>query len=214
MKKLLRVLAAQMFATAFVLAAVAGPARADTPPTDAELAAEWQEAWDTHKFYKNVPPAPGSGVSRASQSISIEINAPAQQVFKKYSDFNNHIGRAAFLKRVATHKEWTKAGVRYRNLTAIEDVPFEGQIVSLHTHAQQRLHLSKLFYETDTWSLPGVVTHQKIVFKKLGPQKTKVTEHLTFDAPDELIDFTVANGVASHQQTQAALKQAIESGQL
>ncbi len=214
MRKLLRVFAVQMFAAAFVLSAVAGPAHADPLPTDPVLAAEWQDAWDTHHFTVNVPPAPGSGMSRASQSISIVINAPAQQVFDKYSDFRNHIGRAAFLTRLAYHKDVTKKGVRYLNLTAIEDVPFEGQIVSLHTHAQQRLHRSKLYYKTDSWSAPGIFTHQKIVFKKLTPTKTEVTEHLTFDAPDELIDVAVTSGTASHQQTQAGLKQAIESGEI
>jgi hypothetical protein len=41
-----------------------------------------------------------------------------------------------------------------------------------------------------------------------------VTEHLTFEANVLLIDFTVTNGVSSHQQTQVALKEAIESGRL
>lgn len=213
MTKLLRVLAAPLVAAVTVLAVVATPAHADTP-TDAELAAQWQEAWDTHKFYLNVPPAPGSGKSRVTTSISIDINAPAARVFNAYSDMNNHIGRAAFLKRVVTHKTWGRFGVQYNNLTAVEEVPYEGQLVLLNTHAQQRIHRSKLFYETDTYSEPGVITHQKIVFKKLGHQKTRVTEHLTFDADSPLIDFVVANGVASHQQTQAALKQAIESGDL
>jgi len=214
MTKLLRVLAAQLVAVVAVLATFAAPAHADEPPTDAELAQQWQEAWDTHKFYLNIPPAPGSGKSRATQSISIDINAPIGHVFDVYSDFNHHIGRAAFLKRVVTHKTWKKGGVRYNNLTALEEVPFEGQLVLLATHTQQRIHKAKYFYETDTYSDPGVITHQKIVFQKLGPNKTRVTEHLTFDADSTLIDFVAANGVASHQQTQAALKQAIENGEL
>ena len=95
MTKLLRLLAAPLVAAVTLLAAVASPAHADEPPSDADLARQWQEAWDTHKFYLNIPPAPGSGKSRAHRSISIDINAPIGRVFDAYSDFTNHIGRAA-----------------------------------------------------------------------------------------------------------------------
>ena len=88
----------------------------------------------------------------------------------------------SFLKRVVTHKDWYKNGRRHINFTAVEEIPYEGAIVVNNTHAQQRIDSSGLRYETDTWSLPGVFTHQKIVFKKLTSGKTKVTEHLTFDA--------------------------------
>lgn len=214
MTKLLRVLAAPVIAMVALLAAVVTPAQAASEPSDADLAAEWWEAWNTHKFYLNIPPAPDSGKSRVTTSISIDIDAPAMRVFKAYSDMRNHIGRAAFLKRVVVHAEHKVGPARHINLTAVEEVPYEGQTVLLNTHAQQRVYKHRLYYETDTWSLPGVVTHQKIVFTKVGPHKTRVTEHLTFDADSTLIDFVVANGVASHQQTQAALKQAIESGRL
>ncbi|MEV0971267.1 hypothetical protein [Microtetraspora glauca] len=211
MKQLLRVVAVQVFAATLVLTAVSGPARAETTDTDAAIALEWQTAWDTHKFYDTTPPAPGSGRSRATRSISIDIDAPAKRVFTAYSNINNHIGKNPFLKRVVTHKDWCRGDTRYINLTAIEEIPYEGTVVVSKTHAQQRLHEDDLYYETDTWSLPDVVTHQKIVFTRLNGGKTRVTELLTFDADATLIDFVATNGVASHQQTQAALKQAIES---
>ncbi|GGL16640.1 hypothetical protein Sme01_36720 [Sphaerisporangium melleum] len=216
MTKLFRALATHLLAGAFLLTAFTGGAHADTTePTDTELAAEWQTAWDTYKFAEPAPPpAPGSGRSRQTSTISITINAPAWRVFPAYSNINNHIGRAAFLKRVATHKDWCERGTRLINLTAIEDIPYQGTIISLHTHAQQRIHAAELYYETDTWSEPNVVTHQRISFSVLRDGSTKVTERLTFEADDALIDFTVANGTASHQQTQTALKQAIESGEL
>jgi hypothetical protein len=213
-KNLLRRLAVPLFAAAFVLTAFTGPARADTPESDAELALQWQTAWDTYKFYDTAPPLPGSGRSRDTAQISIDINAPVRHVFAKYSDINNHIGRAAFLKRVVTYKDWRERDTRYINFTAIEDIPYQGTIVTSKTHAQQRIHEEDLYYETDTWSEPNVVTHQKIVFAKLPGGKTRVTELLTFDADTSLIDFVVTNGVASHQQTQAGLKEAIESGEL
>lgn len=210
-KKLLRALAVPMFAVTLVLAAFSGPVHAET---DTQLAAEWQEAWDTHKFYETTPPAPGSGRSRVTTSISVDIDAPAAHVFPAYSNFENHIGRAAFLKRVVTHKDWFQTATRYINLTAIEEIPYQGAIVVSKVHAQQRRHPIELYYETDSWSEPGVVTHQKIVFKRLAGGKTRVTEQLTFEADDALIDFVITNGVASHQQTQTALKEAIESGAL
>jgi uncharacterized membrane protein len=214
-KKLLRLLAAPFVAATVIVTALSVPASADTVETDAEIAAQWQTAWDTYKFYDvSPPPLPESGRSRAKSSISVEIDAPINHVFAAYSNINNHIGRAAFLKRVVTHNDFSEGNLRYINFTAIEEVPFQGTVVTLKTHAQQRINYDGLYYETDTWSEPNVVTHQKIIFEKLADDKTEVTERLTFDADTSLIDFVVANGVASHQQTQAALKQAIESGQL
>jgi uncharacterized membrane protein len=213
-KKLLRLLTAPFLAAAVIVTALSAPASADTVESDAEIAAQWQTAWDTYKFYDTSPPLPDSGRSRVTSSISVDIDAPIKTVFDAYSNINNHIGRAAFLKRVVTHKEFSECNLRYINFTAIEDVPYEGTVVTLKTHAQQRINSDSFSYETDTWSEPNVVTHQKIVFEKAAGGKTRVTERLTFDADASLIDFVVTNGVASHQQTQAALKQAIESGEL
>ncbi|MEU8385020.1 SRPBCC family protein [Streptosporangium sp. NPDC048865] len=212
MKKHLRLLSAQLFAALLVLTTFSGPARAATVDSDPQLAAEWQTAWDTYKFYENTPPLPGSGRSRAQESISITIDAPVAQVFPAYSNVNNHLGMHSFLKRVVTHKDCITAGKRHIDFTAVEEIPYEGSIVVSNTHAQQRINYASLSYETDTWSQPNVVTHQKIVFEKLSGGKTKVTEYLTFDADTTLIDFVVAGGVASHQATQAGLKQAIENG--
>ncbi|MFF3437988.1 hypothetical protein [Streptosporangium sp. NPDC002721] len=214
MKKHLRLLSAQLLAGALVLTALSGPARAETSDSDPQLAAEWQTAWDTYKFYKDVPPAAGSGRSRAKDSISITIDAPLKTVFSAYSNVNNHLGMHSFLKRVVTHKTWTKYGKRNVNFTAVEEIPYEGSTVVSNTHAQQRIDLDGFYYETDTWSVPNVVTHQKIVFKKLTTGKTQVTEYLTFDADTALIDFVVAGGVSSHEATQAGLKKAIEDGDI
>jgi hypothetical protein len=192
-------------------------ARADVPETDAQLAAEWQYAWDFYKFYQVLTnPLPITGRSSVSQDISIDINAPRQHVFDVYSNFNNHLGRAAFLVRNVYHSVTVAGGIQTNDLTAIEDIPLPvvGIVTSDKTHAQQRIHLNDYYYETDSWTLPNVVTHQKIVFDDLGGGVTRVTEHLTFEASILLIDYTVTNGVSSHQQTQAGLKAAIESGAL
>ncbi|MEV0150350.1 MULTISPECIES: hypothetical protein [unclassified Nonomuraea] len=212
MKHFLRLAAAPVLAGALLVSAASGPANADTTQTDAELAAEWQTAWDTHAFTDTTPPAPDSGRSRATSQISIQIDRPIQQVFTAYSNINNHIGPNPFLKRVATHKDWREGTTRYVNLTAIEEIPYEGATVINKVHAQQRLNTAGFSYETDTWSEPAVATHQKITFRVLAPGKTVVTENLTFDADATMIDFVAANGTAAHQQTQAGLKQAIENG--
>ncbi|RCG25095.1 hypothetical protein DQ384_32525 [Sphaerisporangium album] len=214
MKNLLRLLAASLLSATVALVVLPAPAGADTTETDAEIAAQWQTAWDTYRFYDSSPPKPGSGRTRAKSAISIEIDAPIERVFAAYSHIPNHIGRAAFLKRVVTHHDRMCGKLRYVDFTAIEDVPYQGAVVTLKTHAQQRVNARDFSYETDTWSEPNVVTHQKIIFDETDEGTTKVTEKLTFDADTSLIDFVVANGVASHQQTQAGLKQAIESGEL
>ncbi len=216
MKKLLRLFTAPLLAAALVATAFSGPARAGTPETDAQLAAEWQAAWDFYKFYQCASaPLPITGRSQVKRDISIEIAAPIEHVFTAYSNVNNHVGLHSFLKRVVTHKDRVQDDTRYIDFTAIEEIPVvAGLPVTSKTHAQQRIHHSGYYYETDSWSLPNVVTHQKIVFADLGDGRTRVTEHLTFEASILLIDFTVTNGVSSHQETQAGLKKAIENGDL
>ncbi|WP_433351660.1 SRPBCC family protein [Microtetraspora malaysiensis] len=211
MKKLARRAAAQTLAAAFLLTAFSGSAHADAQDSDAAIAQEWQATWDTYHFSDTTPPAEGSGRGQVTTSISVEINAPAARVFPAYSNFNHHIGMNPFLRRVITHKDWRSAGTRNINLTAIEEIPYEGTVVVSKTHAQQRLHEKELYYETDSWSFPGVVTHQKIVFTQLKGGKTRVTENLTFEADTAMLDFAATNGVAAHQQLQESLKQAIES---
>ncbi|WP_308169944.1 SRPBCC family protein [Acrocarpospora catenulata] len=193
-----------------MLSVMGTPARAES---DAELARQWQYAWNCYKFGQVADPLP-VGRARKSQSISIVINAPRAGVFKAYSDFENHIGANPFLERVVTHSDKTKHGVRTKNLTAIEVIPIEPDPITLTTHAQQRLDLSNYFYEVDSWSTGNIVTHQKIVFESLGGSVTRVTEHLTFETTLELIDFTLSQGVLAHQGIQQGLKQRIESGAL
>lgn len=216
MTKTFRVVTTPLVAIALLLTGLLvtpKPARAET---DAQLAASWQLAWDTYRFYEKLTaPLPWTGRSQVTRDISIDINAPIDRVFDAYSNVNNHIGMHSFLKRVVTHADYTTGGVRYVNFTAIEEIPVvAGVPVTSRTHAQQRIHRDAHYYETDSWTLPNVVTHQKIVFTALGDGATRVTEHLTFEASILLIDFTVTNGVASHQATQAGLKTAIENGTL
>ncbi|GII56690.1 hypothetical protein Pth03_50790 [Planotetraspora thailandica] len=212
MKRLFRLAAIHLFTVVVVLTTFADPVHAETPETDAQLAAEWQAAWDFYKFYEcATAPLPVTGRKQVSRDISIDIDAPIEHVFEVYSNVNNHVGLHSFLKRMVTHKDWTEAGTHYIDFTAIEEIPVAGVPVTSKTHAQQRIHPDGFSYETDSWSLPNVVTHQTIVFQDLG-DTTRVTEHLTFEASVLLIDFTVTNGVSSHQETQEGLKQAIESG--
>ncbi|MFI6454410.1 SRPBCC family protein [Streptosporangium amethystogenes] len=212
MTKLFRLLVAPLSAAALLLTAFSTPARADTDPL---LAAQWQIAWDTYRFYEFLTaPLPITGRKQVTRDVSIEINAPVEHVFDAYSNINNHLGMHSFLKRVVTHADWNEPGTRYVNFTAVEEIPVAGLPVTSNTHAQQRVHRDDLYYETDSWTLPNVVTHQKIVFTDLDGGRTRVTEHLTFEASILLIDFTVTNGVSSHQATQAGLKAAIESGLL
>jgi hypothetical protein len=117
-KKFLRTVAAQLLAAAFVVTALSGPARADTSESDADIAREWQTAWDTYKFYDTTPPLPDSGRSRVTTSISIDINAAAKRVFAEYSDFNHHIGRNPFLTRVIVHSATASSSVSNGNTGA------------------------------------------------------------------------------------------------
>src|SRR4051812_14770373 len=89
-KQLARILAA-LFAAALLLPGMSVPAHADTFETDAQLAAEWQAAWDFYKFYQvATAPLPYTGRSRVEREISIDITAPRDHVFEVYSNFANH----------------------------------------------------------------------------------------------------------------------------
>ncbi|WP_062431827.1 hypothetical protein [Herbidospora daliensis] len=207
--RLLRFLSAPLLAVSLVLSVFGAPARATTDP----LAQEWLTTWNTYKFTQVADPLP-AGRSRASQSISIVINAPRAQVFAAYSNFNNHIGANPVLERVVTHSDNTRLGKRYKNLTAIEVIPMEPAPLTLNTHARQVLDLNEFYYTVDSWSTGYIVTHQKITFERVGLYKTKVTENLTFETPSELIDLALTSGVQAHQGIQTVLKQRIESGAL
>jgi hypothetical protein len=84
--------------------------------------------------------------------------------------------------------------------------------VTIHTHAQQRIHADEYFYTVDTWSAPDVVFHGLARFEDLGGGRTRVIEELVFQTNPLLIDFTVTNGVSSHEEGMRALKRDIESG--
>ncbi len=204
--------AAAVLAASIAVSANASTARAQP---DAAYALEWQVAWTLYRFTEWLPaPLPWDLRKRVTRTISIEIDAPIDHVFDAYSDIDNHIGRHAFLRRVITHAEYEDDEVVVRNFTAVEDVPIAGIPVPTNTHAQQRIHSDDYFYESDSWTAPGVVTHQLAIFEDLGNGRTRVTERLVFEAEFLLIDFTVTNGVAAHQATMAAMKESIESGEL
>ncbi|MFC4585216.1 SRPBCC family protein [Sphaerisporangium corydalis] len=189
------------------------PDAGGAPESDARLAAAWRDARDSHRFDENAAP-PRKGRRRGRRDISIEISAPIEHVFRVYSDFGNHVGMHSFLKRMVVHQDRTEGGTRHIDFTAVEEIPVAGVPVVSSTHARQRVHHDAFSYETDTWSLPDVVTHQRIVFEDLGGGRTRVTEHLAFEAGVLFIGVTVGKGTAAHKETQAGLKTAIESGAL
>lgn len=202
------------FALAFAL--VSGPARTVSAQSDEIVYATlWRAAWTTYRFFEiGTAPLPWTGRKRVERTISIDIAAPRQHVYDVYSDVNNHIGHHAFLQRVITHEDYVRDGVHVVNFTAIENVPIAGVPVPTPTYAHQELYDDAYFYDTDTWTAPNVVTHQRATFTDLGGGRTRITESLMFEADLLLIDFTVTNGVAAHQATMQSMKAAFESGEL
>lgn len=78
----------------------------------------------------------------------------------------------------------------------------------------QRFHRSKGFYDTDTYQVPGIVTHQHVTFTRLQNGSTQVVEHLTFEAPQDYIQTAVQGGLYAHSLVQTGLKHKIKAGQL
>jgi hypothetical protein len=198
----------RLFALAGVLALVLSPfvssARAGS------LAAEWQAAYDTHHFTDDEPP--GLFQRRVERTLSIDIDAPLERVFPAYAEVDNHIGRHPFNRGQETHAESEADGVHVRNYTTIEEVPILFFSTTIHTHAQQSIYAADHAYTVDTWTSPDVFFHGVVQFQDLGGGRTRVSERVVFQTNLFLIDFTVKNGVASHEQGMQALKRDIEAG--
>ncbi|WP_062435340.1 SRPBCC family protein [Herbidospora daliensis] len=211
-KKPFRLLSAPLLALAMVLSVMSSPARADSDPL---VAVQWELARTTYNLIEALNhPNPALGRAARSQSISVDIAAPRDEVFGIYSNFENHIGANPLLQRVVVHADTTSGGVRTINQTAIENTPLQPGLPAtpINTHAQQRINAAGYFYEVDSWTLPNVITHQTITFEDLGAAGTRVTENLTFEASILLIDYTVSQGVMAHQGIQSVFKDRIENG--
>ncbi len=88
--RLLRLLSAPLLAMSLLLSVFGAPARATT---DQQLAEEMALHLEDVLLHQGRRPAAGQAGRRASQSISIIINASRAEVFEAYSNFNNHIER-------------------------------------------------------------------------------------------------------------------------
>ncbi|MBB6470581.1 SRPBCC family protein [Sphaerisporangium rubeum] len=150
---------------------------------------------------------------RVTKELSCEVGAPAERVFSVFSEVGNHIGRHPFLREIDVHGDRYEDGTRHLEFTAVERIPVAGVPINSRIRARQRIDPAGLWYEVDTWTAPGVVTHQRAVFHDLGDGRTRVAERMTFEANALLIGFTVSQGVAAHERTLAALKEAVENGE-
>lgn len=199
---------------AAALLSAAAPASAQTTTTSPTYE-QWQTAWDFYRFWECADPRPWEPRRVRTVTLTETINAPIADVFAYYSDINNHYGHHSFLRDVVEHERYTRAdGIEVRNFTAVEEIPLADGLSTLsNTHAQQRLDASAYYYETDTWTLPNVVTHQQISFESVAGD-TRITEEITFEAHWSLIDFTVDGGVSAHTATLASIKAAFEAGEI
>jgi hypothetical protein len=195
----------------FAAASTVGFTPAAQAETYDEYKAEWQLAWDVYQFESVLP---FDLRSRVTVDLPIDIQAPIDHVYSVYSNLQNDVGRHPFLQGFITYADYTRDGVEYIDFTALENVPAGPIVIPGHTQAQQRKHPAQFLYYTDSWDFPNVTTHQEVTFQDMGDGTTHVNEHITFLANPLLINFTVTNGVSSHQAYQAALKRDIENGTL
>jgi hypothetical protein len=174
----------------------------------------WDTTWATYQAEEAIP-LPQRGVVVQSQDLPIVIDAPIDDVYDIYANVYNAIGLHPFLKQIIPiHYEFTH-GVPTLDFIALEDIPLpDGTIFHGVTVAQQRFHERNHYYDADTFDQPGVITHQHIVFTAIDRDHTQVVEHLTFEAPPELIAIAAQGGVLAHAAVQAGLKTNIESGAL
>ncbi|RMI35351.1 hypothetical protein EBN03_03470 [Nocardia stercoris] len=205
-------------------AAQAAPTAPTCTNTPNSYTAGWQSGWATYQAAQSGGSGSSSGSSTGSASgsatlsqtadLPITINAPIAHVFAVYSNLQNDIGRHPFLQAIYTHSVCSDGVTTTTDFTALENIPMGSATYPAQTEAQQNVVAAGYYYTTDSYDEPGVITHQKVTFVDNGNGTTSVNEHLTFVTNALLESFTVENGVASHQQCQAAIKRDIENGTL
>lgn len=205
-----RLVAAFVVANGIALGSVGVAGAEPVSGTNSAVDAEWTASWAAYQFEAGQA---GSLLVTRNVDLPITINAPIDQVFAAYSNFDNSFGRHPFLKGVLDRRKYNEAGAEVWEFIALEDIPAGPISIPGRTVGKQRMHAAEHWYSTETWDLPGVITRQQITFATDG-DSTVVTEHLSFSAPAALIDYTVQNGVDSHIVNQQAMKRDIENGTL
>jgi len=191
----------------------ASAAHAQTTPFT-QWVTTWKTTWETYKAINATPPAQ-NGLVVQSQDLPIVIHAPIDDVYAVYANVYNAIGLHPFLKQIIPIDYFFVRGVPTFDFIALEDIPLpDGTIFHGVTVAQQRFHNREHNYDVDTFDQPGIITHQHIEFIRLDRDHTKVVEHLTFEAPPELIGLAVQGGVGAHAAVQAGIKSGMEAGTL
>lgn len=191
--------------------AFASPARAQT---HAQYVQTWNTTWATYQAEEAIP-LPQRGVVVEAQDLAIVIDRPIDEVFDIYANVYNAIGLHPFLKSIIPIRHDHRHGVPTFDFIALEDIPLpDGTIFHGVTVAQQRFHEDEHYYDADSFDVPGVVTHQHIVFTRVDAGHTQVVEHLTFEAPPQYIAEAVQGGVYAHLLVQQGLKAGVESGAL
>jgi hypothetical protein len=196
---------------AFVFSCFTSSAQAQTYQQYVQI---WNTTWAQYLAEEAIP-LPQRGVVVQSQDLPIVIDRNIDEVYDIYANVYNAIGLHPFLKQIIPIRYEFRDGVLAFDFIALEDIPLpDGTIFHGVTVAQQRFHERHHFYDADTFDQPGVITHQHIVFTAIDRDHTQVVEHLTFEAPPDLIAEAVQGGVFAHQAVQAGLKANIESGVL
>ncbi len=183
------------------------PARAQT---DAELAVQWRAAWQVYDVTNGRVP----GVVAAAREVSVEVGAPPARTFAAYSNLGNVVGKHSFATRFVTHADRQEGSTRRVDFTAIEVIPVANVPVQSAVFGKQAIRADAGYYDVTTWSLPYVITRQHVTFTDLGGGRTRVVEHLVFEAPGPLLDFTVTQGVSAHVASINAMKRAVEAGEI
>jgi hypothetical protein len=150
-----------------------------------------------------------------SQDLPIVIDKPIDTVYPIYANVYNALGLHPFLTAIIPIRHTYEGNIPVFDFVALENIPLpDGTIYPGVTVAQQRFHDHEYYYDADSYDVPGVITHQHIVFTPVDCQHTQVVEHLSFEATTTYIAEAVQGGVYAHQLVQEGLKAKIESGEL
>src|SRR6202035_1479463 len=112
-----------------------------------------------------------------SQDLTIVINRPIDEVYDIYANANNALGLHPFLAALIPIRHSCRDGVPTFDFVALENIPLpDGTIYPGVTVAQQRFHEREHYYDADSYDVPGVITHQHIVFSAVDHDHTQVVE--------------------------------------
>jgi len=172
---------------------------------------QWARAWDKCLTFRNGDSPRRASYVTENRELSIEIDAPTDQVWDFYSEPLNHRELQPLVLESVEHNRYLDGnGNTVIEYSALEDVPLGPFTLRNAVHAIQVVDRDSTQYTVDTCSAFNIMLHLENTVEDLGGDTTRVTENIEFFASGSTIDLTVREGISAHEGTLSTLKRLME----